>query len=194
VRPISVESLYRKAPRWLQSAAVAGVGAYLRWQRFGGEFAALLAEANGATFARPDELCAIRKRLWSERVRPAVKAVAAYGRRSIDLADVSTLPILTKEEVRGRLAEFVRADYPRLRRVWMHTSGSTGAGYSSRSRSIRFAGSMRMSGGTEARTVSRRASGAQSSAAGPSSRRNGARHHTGRSIPPAGPCSTPSTI
>jgi phenylacetate-CoA ligase len=128
VRPISVESLYRKAPRWLQSAAVAGVGAYLRWQRFGGEFAALLAEANGATFARPDELCAIRKRLWSERVRPAVKAVAAYGRRSIDLADVSTLPILTKEEVRGRLAEFVRADYPRLRRVWMHTSGSTGAG------------------------------------------------------------------
>ena len=125
---MSFQSLYRRAPSWLQASAVAGVDAYLSWERLGGEFPALLAQATAATFARPDELRAIRERLWSERVRPAVAAVEAYGHQSMALSEIEGLPVLTKAAVRQDTERFVWSDYPRWKRIRTHTSGSTGAG------------------------------------------------------------------
>lgn len=125
---MTLGSIYLRAPPWLQSLAVSGASAWLTWERLGGEFPALLARASAAAFAGPAELEAIRARLWAERVRPAVAAVEAYGRRPLELSELPGLPVLTKSAVRQRLGEFVRRDYPRWRRVRAHTSGSTGAG------------------------------------------------------------------
>jgi len=123
---VSLESLYARLPYPLQEVALAGIAAHLRWQRFGGEFAGLLREAEAATFAGPAELRAIRERVWNERSRQAVAAVEAYGRRSLALDEVAGLPVLTKADVMGRLGSFLRAGYPRWRRVATHTSGTTG--------------------------------------------------------------------
>ncbi len=125
---MSLMSLYHRAPSWMQAGAVAGMGAYRHWERLRGEFPALLAQASAATYASPGELRAIRERLWSERVRASVASVAAYGHRSLELAEVAGLPILTKAAVRQDVERFVCRDYPRWRRVRAHTSGSTGAG------------------------------------------------------------------
>lgn len=125
---MALDAIYELAPRWLQCAAVNGMGAYLRWQRFGGEYPRLRAEAERAAMAGPEEVDAIQRRLWSRWVRPAAAAVAAYGQRSLEFDELSSLPILSKAEVRARLGSFVRPGYPRARRVKAHTSGSTGAG------------------------------------------------------------------
>jgi phenylacetate-CoA ligase len=125
---MALDDVYRKSPRFLQAAGVAAMGACIEWQRYGGEFPALLAEANASAFARPEELRAIQESRWAERIRGAVASVPAYGQRSLELAEVAGLPILTKEEVRSRTSQFLRSDYPRRWCVPAHTSGSTGAG------------------------------------------------------------------
>ena len=125
---MGLEALYRHAPSFLQPLAVAGMGAYLRWQRLGGEFPALLAEAEAAAVAGTEELRVLRERRWAERIGSAVAAVAAYGRRPLSLADLERLPILTKAQVRQRPERFRRPGLPFWARVPTHTSGSTGAG------------------------------------------------------------------
>lgn len=121
-------TVYANSPPWLQSLAVTALGVLIRWQRRGGEFAALLAEAERSKFATPEECRAIRERLWDTRMRAAVAEVEAYGHRILSLDDVATLPILTKADVRDRNESFVRRSCPARQRVRMHTSGSTGAG------------------------------------------------------------------
>jgi len=121
-------ALYARIPPPLQSLALTAVGAALRWERQGGEFPAMLAEARAAAFATPEESRAIRERHWAKRMRSAVAEVEAYGHAELGLDEVARLPVLTKAEVRRGLRRFVRPGVAPWRRVRMHTSGTTGAG------------------------------------------------------------------
>jgi phenylacetate-CoA ligase len=121
------ESLYAAAPPRLRDIALSGRGLLLNRERFGGDFTSLYAEACAATFSSREETRLIQERLWSQHIRPALPHVRAYG-RSLELSELSSLPVITKSIVREQLADFVRQPPPPTPILHAHTSGTTGAG------------------------------------------------------------------
>lgn len=119
---------YDSAPPWVRDLALSAYGFTLNRQRYTGDFEQLLEEASRNTFASSAEIRALHLLRWSERMAPAIAAVAAYGGRAIPLDRLPSLPVLSKHTLRAALGRFVRPDFPRGQVVRAHTSGTTGAG------------------------------------------------------------------
>ena len=130
--------VYDGLPRALQTAAVSLKGWAIRRERYGGSFAALLADYASRTLASDDEVLAARRAklrcilvharahipYWSQRLR----TFDIDPERVQGPEDLRSLPILTKDEVLRLGAGLHWPEAPRGATRLAHTSGTTGAG------------------------------------------------------------------
>ncbi len=132
------EQLYHKLPISLQHAACSIKGWRLQQQRFRGDFARLLAEAEARAFWSPDRIREYRDSRLQAFIRHATLTVPYYRRQfaecGIDPADIRTLgdlkhlPVLTKQEIQECYREMISAAVPHRQQMIEHTSGTTGGG------------------------------------------------------------------
>lgn len=128
--------LYNDGPPFFRNVIATGYGFYHRRRKYGPHFARWMTTLRAAERAPMADVVAQRDRLlrafvtkaveqtpfWSERFRSA--GVRAEDVRTA--SDLSALPLLTKEDVRERLADLWPAWVRRGGVVWFHTSGTTG--------------------------------------------------------------------
>jgi len=133
-----LQSLYLRLPVFLQHAAVSLEGWHIQRTRYGGQFPALLREAESRTYWSPEQIQALRDRRLRAFIQHAASTVPFYRRRFQELGiapddirtleDLSRLPILTRQEVQSYHAEMASEAVPKAEQVDMHTGGTTGGG------------------------------------------------------------------
>jgi phenylacetate-CoA ligase len=131
-----LEAIYSRLPVPLQHVACSFVGWRTSRTRYAGEFRQILAEAEGRTYWSAEEIVSYRDRRLARFVSEAASAVPEYRERfraarlrASDvrtIADLSSLPVLTKAEVQDYSTQVLRSPGGRVRMV--HTSGTTGGG------------------------------------------------------------------
>lgn len=131
----SLLKLYHSLPSPLQSVAVAGRGAYLRWWRYGQETERQVEEALQRERWSEDAWSAWRDERLATLLHRAATCVPYYRahwerrRRAGDRASWEVLanwPVLEKAMLRTMPDAFVADDSPRVTMFHEHTSGTTG--------------------------------------------------------------------
>ena len=135
---LDTEMVYGRLPIPLQNAICSAEGRRLEWQRYGKGYQNVLADAEERAWSPEPLATAYRDSRLQVFVGHCSRTVPYYRRWFRDnrvdaadirtLADLSALPVLTKADVQGNIADFQSDALPRRRRVATHTSGSTGAG------------------------------------------------------------------
>lgn len=133
---MTLDSLYRTAPPWLQHVFLNAYAMRVRWHRYGRRLDREVRAAAERERWSPERLRAFQ----NERLRHVVAVAAARspfyqdrfraaGVRPGDLRsveDLEGLPLLTKDDVRDHGPELMTAPRPRLGWLHGHTSGTTG--------------------------------------------------------------------
>jgi phenylacetate-CoA ligase len=135
---MDAEKLYLKLPVGLQNLALSVEGRRIHRRRYNAEFSALLKEYEERARWSAEETNRFRDRRLAEFVERASLGIAHYrelfdrlGIAPADirgLADLQSLPILTKREIQRDPARFQSDDSAVAPTLQVHTSGSTGAG------------------------------------------------------------------
>lgn len=128
---MSVMDVYWKSPRWLQNAVVSGRGAQLAARRYGPEFWRYLAQLP-ELYSMPRARAVEYQDTQLRRLIAHARRCSAFYRRrlrhlpgrELGLDDLSSLPILTKEDLRSRIEEI--ATISKYRAFISHTGGTTG--------------------------------------------------------------------
>ena len=133
-----LEAIYLRLPVPLQHMACSFVGWRTTRTRYGGEFPQILAKAEARTYWSAEETVAYRDRRLAEFVSAAASAVPAYRERFQvarlrpseirTVADLSSLPILTKAEAQDFSTQVLRSPASGGTVRIVHTSGTTGGG------------------------------------------------------------------
>lgn len=130
---MDVARFYARSPIVVQTAMVTAFGLRERRRRYGGRYRQFLAELRTAQWWSADALQAEQDRRLQETVRFAVERVPYYRRlfgalgiaacdiRTVD--DLSVLPLLDKETVRGESDAFT--PHPSTERLLPSTTGGT---------------------------------------------------------------------
>lgn len=129
--------LYDGFPAPLQNLAISLAGWSTRRRRFGSRFQELLTAAEERLAGGPDAVAAYRDRRVRQYVEHCALTVPYWRRRFCDLgidprdirglADLASLPVLTKAEVKAHREEFYSDAWPRQRCDARGTGGTTGA-------------------------------------------------------------------
>lgn len=137
VRP-STLSLYAKLPPILQTAACSLEGWRIRMGRYGSAFKPILQEYESRSSASREQIFEFRDQRLREFLSGPVAATPYYrelfARLSLDprelrgQAELASLPVMRKEQVQNRGADFESSTVGRRERVPAHTSGTIGAG------------------------------------------------------------------
>ena len=132
------EALYRQLPGPVQNLICSLEGHRIQTTRFGAPFFHLLEEAEARSHSTSAEVEHFRDRRLHEYVQYCAINVPYYRRwftaNDIDpmeiqtLQDLRALPVVNKKDVQTRVSDFVSTAVPPPRPVWVHTSGTTGAG------------------------------------------------------------------
>lgn len=137
------QRMYNRLPTLLQHGIVSGKGLTRKRLRLGGGFPELLARAESRFTCTADELEYIRNARLIDHLRFAVSAVPAYSDLAIEdvAADLQRrpagsllrdLPLLTKQHLQERRAEYSSALSRVPGSVGVSTGGTTGTGLSLR--------------------------------------------------------------
>jgi phenylacetate-coenzyme A ligase PaaK-like adenylate-forming protein len=137
VRLVNLEGAYSKLPARLQTLACTVEGARIQRSRYGGDFQDLLRQAQSRTFAPWEEVKALRDDRVRRFVEHCARTVPYYRRQFRELGldpretksldDLEHVPILKREVVQERPAEFASEAVPECDRIRVHTSGSAGS-------------------------------------------------------------------
>ena len=132
------EALYRLLPGPVQNLICSLEGHRSQTTRFGAPFFHLLEEAEARSHSTSAEVEHFRDRRLHEYVQYCAINVPYYRRwftaNDIDpmeiqtLQDLRALPVVNKKDVQPRVSDFASTAVPPPRPVWVHTSGTTGAG------------------------------------------------------------------
>ena len=132
------EGLYRLLPGPVQNLICSVHGLSIQRTRFGAPFWRLLEEAEARSHSTNAEVAHFRDQRLHDYVQYCAINVPYYRTwftaNDIDpmeirtLQDLCALPVVTKQDVQTRVRDFVSTAIPSRRRVWVHTSGTTGAG------------------------------------------------------------------
>gem|GEM_PF-141480 len=135
---MNLESLYLRLPIWAQNWACSWEGARIERTRYGGDFAAQLAEYEARSAWSAGDLAAFRDERLRAFLRHCYDTVPFYReqwdalpfdhRAVTELADLAALPILDKATVRANYDRLLSTAIPERDRIIAHTSGTTGAG------------------------------------------------------------------
>ncbi len=135
---IDREALYRFLPVPIQNLACSFEGYRIQRTRFGASFPYLLQDVEARSTSTSAEVQHLRDRRLREYVHYCASHVPHYRRwfkenaihpREIrTLEDLHVIPVVTKKDVQTRVSRFVSTAVGLHRRVWVHTSGTTGAG------------------------------------------------------------------
>lgn len=129
--------IYRRLPRFLQSAAVALRGLQIQRRRYGGDFPDRLREIRERDGWSPAELRSLRRERLSfllERAKSSpfwARAFEEWGVRPSapdPMAEVRKLPVLEKATVQSSRREILSTAYDRSSLRKVKTSGTTGSG------------------------------------------------------------------
>jgi phenylacetate-CoA ligase len=129
-------TLYRRAPVWGQNLMLSAFGLMLERERFGGRYAEyrdLLARSEGWSSSEIEAYQNERLRIV---IKHAYDTVPFYRRRFGEIgltpadvrspADLSRIPLLTKQDIRRHFDDLWSTSVPRRLRRTGHTSGTTG--------------------------------------------------------------------
>ncbi len=135
---MKIESIYLRFPIILQNTACSLEGWRIQRSRYNKDFWRRLKKAEKRALLSTEEIEAKRDVDLSAFVQHAVASVPYYKRLFTQLkieptdirklSDLSSLPILTKQQVQENPAEFMSNIVPNRQRIESHTSGTTGAG------------------------------------------------------------------
>lgn len=124
--------LYFASPIPLQHLMVSAYGFRLRYLRYGALQRRTLAELRRSQWRPREELQAMQLAKLNELLRHAWETVPFYRDRGpapgplTSLEELSTLPLLRKDDLRTRETQLVSAAYRRSRILEIHTGGTTG--------------------------------------------------------------------
>jgi phenylacetate-coenzyme A ligase PaaK-like adenylate-forming protein len=131
-----LEAVYRRLPIPLQHVGCSLVGWRTERTRYAHAFQRILEDAVVRTYWSAGQLEAFRDRRLIAHVRHAVRTSSFYGGRFCDaglvptevrsMADLASLPILTKAEAQELAAELSSSVTPTGETRMAHTSGTTG--------------------------------------------------------------------
>ena len=124
-----LSTAYSRSPVWLQNIALGIYGVGIRRRRYGGHFWRCLDEAQEAEKTSREEIRRIQEERWRESIQPVVSRLAGYGRRTIPLTELGGLPVLTKEQVREHLGDYLHRCPRGVKVLRSHTAGTTGTGF-----------------------------------------------------------------
>ena len=132
------EAVYRFLPVPIQNLICGLEGNRIQRTRFGAPFPHLLHEVEGRSKSTSAEVRHFRDRRLREYIQHCASHVPHYRRWFTEnnihpmeiqtLEDLHVLPVVTKKDVQTRVTDFVSTAVPLRRRLWVHTSGTTGAG------------------------------------------------------------------
>jgi phenylacetate-CoA ligase len=127
------QRLYFAAPVWAQNLVANAYGAHLRYLRYGQAQRRILNELLIGERASDEAIRAAQLEAVRSVVRHAYGTVPLYRERGIgpdhpitDLADLRTLPLLKKDDLRRPKADVVSSDFLHRKLVTIHTGGTTG--------------------------------------------------------------------
>ena len=128
--------LYNRLPVWAQNTACSLAGLGMRRKRYNRtfrEFLAILEESQWWSLA---DQRAYQNEHLAEIIQHSYRTVPYYrrvmGERKLTPSDITTiddlvkLPILTKDLLREHHAELISSDFPKSKRVYSKTGGTTG--------------------------------------------------------------------
>jgi phenylacetate-CoA ligase len=134
---ISLESIYQRSPRWLQTVMLNAYAARLSRYRRGAPYRAAVAGLLESQYWDRQRLDEYRDkriesivRLAYERSRHYRTTMDSIGIQPGDIrsaTDLRRLPLLSKETVRAHLPELLTAPHPLKGWLHGHTSGTTGS-------------------------------------------------------------------
>lgn len=134
---IDWESIYRGCPNWAQHALASLHGWRVRRHRYGGDYLQVARAVENRRGLQGQELVAFQGKRLAGHLRAAAQTPfwqVRFAEHDVNpggsdpFAEVTKLPILSKQEVRQHAAEILNPDIPRRRLSSCHTSGTTGAG------------------------------------------------------------------
>jgi phenylacetate-CoA ligase len=130
------EAIYQRLPILLQNLACSFVGWRTERTRYDSQFDKIFEEVLARTFWSEDQIVDFRNRRLASMVQSGVAAIPLYSEKFSEaglapsdvssLADLASLPIITKDEARERAADLVSTAISGKTRM-VHTSGTTGA-------------------------------------------------------------------
>lgn len=131
------DCIYKMSPIWMQNTLVALAGLQLQGQRRGGNFKGYLNEALASEVLPPEALEKIQFQLLSQTLSHAFDTVPFYqewcckNKATIkdfnSIRDLSSLPIIDKDDIRSNPKKFCSSDMLKKRDLLsLHTSGTTG--------------------------------------------------------------------
>ena len=137
-RMLDRESFYSVLPVPIQNLICSVEGYRIQRRRFGASFPHVLRHIEERSKCSGAQVREFRDRRLRDYVHHCASRVPHYQTwfaqnnvhpteiRKLD--DLHVLPVVTKNDVQTRVARFVSAAVPGDRRIWVHTSGTTGAG------------------------------------------------------------------
>ena len=126
---MDLQCIYQKFPVFVQNTLLSLYGYRLQRQRFGRDFQSLLQESQRREFVGKIGIQVYQRQTWDLVIKPIVEQLPAYRDYNCDFDKLGNLPILTKEQVRQQMQDFLHPNWKKLHPVKAHTSGSTGAGF-----------------------------------------------------------------
>lgn len=131
----ALERVYRRLPISVQNLALSVEGWRISRSRYGRDFEAMLELLASRSSWSSTDLEAYRDARLRLQIQSAVAHCAFYDKEpyreasrepSFGLSDLPGLPLIDKSVVRGNLSDIVSREP--LKKIWVHTSGTTGAG------------------------------------------------------------------
>ena len=127
------DRLYKRSPLWLQNTMISVYGAWWHWLRFGGNYPRYAKEIRQREFFTNSQWQEYQRVKLIELLRICVSEVPYYrenwnqSQRQFGIeGDLSELPLLEKQALRGSGSTFIRQVPGGLFKQTFHTSGTTG--------------------------------------------------------------------
>jgi len=127
------DRLYQRSPLWLQNGMVSLYGAWWHWLRFGGNYPKYRDKLRQREFFTSDQWQEFQQARLIDLLKLCVNEVPYYKnnwsqshKQSALEGDLSKLPLLEKQALRGFESSFYRQASGGLFKQTFHTSGTTG--------------------------------------------------------------------
>jgi phenylacetate-CoA ligase len=119
------ERIYLSAPVWLQNLLVSLYGNMERKKRYGGEHSAFLTHLRNNKFLTLQENKALQKKLLGLSLANATKNVPAYQHLYSAQPDLSSFPLLGRQQVANNTEQFVSSEFDVRNLIALYTGGSS---------------------------------------------------------------------
>jgi len=133
----NLQSIYDKAPYWIQHSLLNFYAFGVHRERYGQAFRVAFDELQQTQWFSPDQIHEYQASRLRSIVRHAYTTVPfyrdLYKKHGVhpddikELRDITLLPVITREIVRAAGDKLISSDYPRGKLIHGHTSGTTGS-------------------------------------------------------------------